>query len=70
LYSSPDNIEVMNEDVVGGTCSTYGGSEKRVHNNYVGRPECRRSFVRSWHIWVEDIKMDLKEMRYDGVDWI
>jgi hypothetical protein len=28
---------------------------------FMGRPRCK---------WVDNIKMDLREIRWDGVDWI
>jgi hypothetical protein len=52
----------------GGACSIYDGCEKYIHN-LVGKSEWKRPLVRSWYAW-GDIKTDLKEIRYEGVDWI
>jgi hypothetical protein len=36
----------------------------------VGKPEGKRPLGRSRHRWVHNIKMDLGEIGWDGVDWI
>jgi hypothetical protein len=36
----------------------------------VGKPEGKRQLGRPRHKWVEDIKMDLREIGWDGMDWI
>jgi hypothetical protein len=54
---------------MGRACSTNG--EKR--NDYrilVGKPEGRRSLGRPRRRWVVNIKIDLREIEWDGVDWI
>jgi hypothetical protein len=50
---------------VGGACSPNGGKEK-----LVGKPEGKRSVGRSRRRWVDNIKMDLLEKGWGGVDWI
>jgi hypothetical protein len=42
-----------------GTCSTNGGE-----------PEGRRPLGRPRRKWVDNIRMDLVEVRWDDVDWI
>jgi hypothetical protein len=54
---------------MGRACSTNG--EKR--NAYwilVGNPEGKRPLRRSRRRWVDHIKMDLRETRWVGMDWI
>jgi hypothetical protein len=54
---------------MGGACSTNG--EKR--NEYrilVGKPEGIRPLGRPRCRWVDNIKMDLREIACNGVDWI
>jgi hypothetical protein len=52
---------------VGGVCSANGGKEERVWviirkvKGLLGRPRCR---------WVDNIKTDLAEIEWGGVDWI
>jgi hypothetical protein len=36
----------------------------------VGKPEGRRPLGRPGRKWVDNIKMDLREIGWDGVDWI
>jgi hypothetical protein len=36
----------------------------------VGKPEGKRPLRRPRHRWVESIKMDLREIRWDVMDWI
>jgi hypothetical protein len=36
----------------------------------VGRPEGKRPLGRPRRRWVGNIKMNLREIRWDGVDWI
>jgi hypothetical protein len=43
---------------------------KRVYRVLVGRPEARRPLGRPRHRWEDNIKMDLREIRIDGTNWI
>jgi hypothetical protein len=36
----------------------------------VGEPKRKRLLERPKHIWVDNIKMDLREIGWDGMDWI
>jgi hypothetical protein len=36
----------------------------------VGKPEGKRPLGRSRHRWEDNIIMDLREMGWEGVDWI
>jgi hypothetical protein len=36
----------------------------------VGRPEGKRPLRRPRHIWEDNIKMDLREIRWGGMKWI
>jgi hypothetical protein len=48
-------------------------TEKAKRNAYrilVGKPEGKRPLGRPRHRWVENIKMELRETGWDGVDWI
>jgi hypothetical protein len=36
----------------------------------VGKSEGKRPLGRPRHRWVDNIKMDLREIGWDGVDWI
>jgi hypothetical protein len=36
----------------------------------VGKPGGNRPFVRPMHKWVDNIKMDLRQIGWDCMDWI
>jgi hypothetical protein len=53
---------------MGGACSTNEGEEEcRI---LVGKPEGKRPLGRPRRRWVNNIKMDLRQIGWDGVDWI
>jgi hypothetical protein len=44
-----------------------------MRNSYkiiVGNPEGKRPLGRLWRRWEENIEMDLREIGWEGVDWI
>ena len=54
---------------MGGTCSAYGREERCIR--FSGRkPEGRIPLVRPRHRWEYNIKMDLKEVGGEVMDWI
>jgi hypothetical protein len=54
---------------MGGASSTIG-EERNAYRTLVGKPEGKRSLGRPRRRWVDNIRMDLREIRWDGVDWI
>jgi hypothetical protein len=36
----------------------------------VGKPEGKRQLGRTRHMWVDNIKMNLREVGWGGIDWI
>jgi hypothetical protein len=54
---------------VGRTCGTHGGG-KRCLQVLVGRPEGKRPLGKHRRRWEDNIKMDLREIRIDGANWI
>jgi hypothetical protein len=54
---------------VDGACSTYRGGERCIQD-IGGGPEGRRPLGRPRRRWEDNIKMDLKEVGWEGVDWI
>jgi hypothetical protein len=53
---------------MGRACST-NGAKRNVYRILVGKPE-EGPLGRSRRRWVDNIKIDLREMRWDGMDWI
>jgi hypothetical protein len=46
-------------------------TEKRnVYRILVGKSEGKRPLGRSRRMWVDNIKMNLREIRWDGMDWV
>jgi hypothetical protein len=46
------------------------GEVRGAYNILVGRPEGRRPLGRPRRRWEDNIKMDLREIRFGDVDWI
>jgi ribosome biogenesis protein Nip4 len=46
------------------------GEVRGAYNILVGRPEGRRQLERPRHRWEDNIKMDLREIGFEDVDWI
>ena len=46
------------------------GERRGVYRVLVGKPEGKRPLGRPWRRWEDNIKMDLQEVGYGGVDWI
>jgi hypothetical protein len=46
------------------------GEKRNAYRILVGKPEGKRPLGRPRRRWVGNIKMDLREIGWDGVDWI
>jgi hypothetical protein len=46
------------------------GEKRNVYRILVGKPEGKRALGRPRRRWADNIKMDLRETGWDGVDWI
>jgi hypothetical protein len=46
------------------------GEKRNSYRRLMGKPEGRRPLGRPRRRWVDNIKMDLREIGYDGVDWV
>ena len=65
-YFSGDKIK---KNEMGGTCSTYGGEERRILG-FLGKPEGKRPLGRRRLRGENNINMDLQEIGCGGTDWI
>jgi hypothetical protein len=66
LYSSPDIIRMIKS-----RRTRRAGHEKRnAYKILVGKPEGKRHLGRPRSRWVDDIKMDLREIGWCVTDWI
>ncbi|KAJ4438175.1 hypothetical protein ANN_14114 [Periplaneta americana] len=71
LYSSPDiirNIKSRHLSWAGHVARM--GESRNANSLLVGRPEGKRPLGRPRCRWEDNIKMDLREVGYDGRDWI
>jgi hypothetical protein len=46
------------------------GALRNAYRILIGKPEGKRALERPRHRWVDNIKMDLGEIRWGGMDWI
>jgi hypothetical protein len=71
LYSLPSIIRIIKSRRMRWAGNVARMSEKR--NGYklsVGKPDGKRLLRRPRRRWVDNIKMDLLEINWDGADWI
>jgi hypothetical protein len=54
---------------MGGACST-NGKKRKAYRLLAGKPEGRRPLGRPRRRWLDNIKMDIGEIGWGGVDWI
>jgi hypothetical protein len=54
---------------VGRTCST-NGENGNAYRILVGKPKRKRPLGRPRRSWIDNIKMDLGEVGWSGMDWI
>jgi hypothetical protein len=55
---------------MGGACSTNGGEKRNAYMILVGKPGGKKPLGRPRRRWVDNIKMDIREKGWNGVDWI
>jgi hypothetical protein len=46
------------------------GEKRNAYRILAGKPEGKRPLGRLRRTWVNNIKMDLREIGWDGMDWI
>jgi hypothetical protein len=70
-YSSPSIIRMIKSRRMRWAGHVARMGEKRnAYRILVANPEGKRSLGRPRHRWVDNIKMDLREMGWDDMDWI
>jgi len=47
----------------------YGGEERHIQD-FGGEPEEKRPLGRARRRWEDNIKMDLQDVGWEGIDWI
>jgi hypothetical protein len=71
LYSLPSIIRMIKSRSMrwAGHVSQMG-EKRNAYRILVGKPEGKRPLGRPRHGWVDNIKMDLRELGWDYMDWI
>jgi hypothetical protein len=54
---------------MGKACST-NGEQRNAYRTLVGKPEGKRPTGRTRCTWVDNIKIDLREIGWGGMDWV
>jgi hypothetical protein len=71
LYSSPNIIRVIKSRRMRWARHVARMGERRgAYRALVGKPEGRRPLGRPRHRWEDNIKTDLREVGWEGIDWI
>jgi hypothetical protein len=73
LYSSPNIIRMIKSRRIRWAGHVARMGETRniyIYMILVGKPEGNRPLGRPRHRWVDNMKMDLREIGWDGIDWI
>jgi hypothetical protein len=71
LYSSPSIIRMIKSRRMRWSWHVARMGEKRnAYRVSVGKPEGKRPLGRPRRMWVDNIKIDLREMGWGGMDWI
>jgi hypothetical protein len=71
LYSSPNIIRMIKSRRMRWAGHvTRTGEKRNAYSILVGKPEGRRPLGRPRCRWVDNIKMDLREIGWDGVHWV
>jgi hypothetical protein len=71
LYSSPSIIRIIKSRRMRWAGHVARRGEKRnAYRLLVGKPEGKRPLGRPRRKWVDNIKMDLLEISWGGVDWV
>jgi hypothetical protein len=71
LYSSQSTIRMMKSmrmRWVGHVAQI--GEKRKAYRVLVGKPEGKRPVGRPRRSWVDHVNIDLRELRWDGMDWI
>jgi hypothetical protein len=69
IYNNLKEVNIIIIIIMGRACSTYG-EKRNAYRILVGKLERKRSLGRPRSRWVDNIKMDHREIGWDGVDWI
>jgi hypothetical protein len=70
LYSSLNIRQVKSRQMRWAGHLARMGEDRKMYKVLVGKPEGRRPLERPRHRWEDGVRMDLREIGLEGVDWI
>jgi hypothetical protein len=71
MHSSPNIIRMIkSRRMRWAVHAAHMGEKRRAHGILVGKPEGRRPLGRTRRRWVDNIKIDLREIGWDDVYWV
>jgi len=70
LYSSPNIVQVKKLRMRWAEQVARMGERRQVRRVLVGKPEGKKPLGRPRHRWEDNIKMNLQEVGFGGMDWI
>jgi hypothetical protein len=70
LYSSPSVIRIIKARMKWVGNAARMGEKRNAYRLFVGKPEGGRPLGRPRRRWMDNIRMDLVEVRWGDVDWI
>jgi hypothetical protein len=62
------SLRIFKDDEMGKTCSTH--RDAKLYKTFVGKPEGMRPTGRPRCRWEDNIRMDLREIGWEYVDWM
>jgi hypothetical protein len=68
FYSSPIIIRMIKSMMAGHVARM--GAKRNTYRILVGKPEGKRPLGRPRRRWMDNIKIDLREIGWNGMDWI
>jgi hypothetical protein len=70
LYSLPNTSRMIKSRRMRWAGHATRMEKRNAYKILVGKPEGKRPLGRPRHRWVDDIKADLREIGWGGMDWI
>jgi hypothetical protein len=69
LFAKYNQNDQVKEEEMGRACSTHG-EKRNACRVFMGKPEGKRPLERSRRRWENNIKINLREREWGGMNWI
>jgi hypothetical protein len=70
LYSLPSLIRMINSRMKWAGYVARKGEKRNAYRILVGKPEGKKQLRKPRHRWIDNIKMDLREIGWGDMEWI